>query len=158
MYRWCKKCKQLKPPRTHHCSVCGKCILKMDHHCPWVGSCVGFNNHKFFLQFLVYTTVGCLYSFLTMGIFTINNYDSRRFHNRETLIMASALSGGLTIAIMILLITHLYFVFSSNSSVESGGLMDLNPFFEPMTPISYEEYMTQTCMQKVTYISRKNFF
>lgn len=29
----CKKCDSPKPPRTHHCSVCNKCVLKMDHHC-----------------------------------------------------------------------------------------------------------------------------
>ena len=22
-----------KPPRAHHCSLCGTCTLKMDHHC-----------------------------------------------------------------------------------------------------------------------------
>ncbi|KAK7072850.1 Palmitoyltransferase zdhhc16 [Halocaridina rubra] len=29
----CKKCIAPKPPRTHHCSVCNRCVLKMDHHC-----------------------------------------------------------------------------------------------------------------------------
>ncbi|CAN1333140.1 Probable protein S-acyltransferase 14 [Linum perenne] len=31
--RFCRKCNQFKPPRCHHCSVCRRCILKMDHHC-----------------------------------------------------------------------------------------------------------------------------
>ena len=31
----CKKCNVIKPLRTHHCSICGFCVLKMDHHCPW---------------------------------------------------------------------------------------------------------------------------
>ncbi|CAG7818121.1 unnamed protein product [Allacma fusca] len=34
--RYCEKCQIIKPDRTHHCSVCGYCILKMDHHCPLV--------------------------------------------------------------------------------------------------------------------------
>ena len=67
-YRFCFKCNQIKPPRTHHCSCCNRCIVKMDHHCPWVGGCVAFRNHKLFVLFLIYTTVGCLYAFFTMGL------------------------------------------------------------------------------------------
>ena len=33
--RSCTKCGILKPDRSHHCSICEACILKMDHHCPW---------------------------------------------------------------------------------------------------------------------------
>lgn len=29
----CKKCIAPRAARVHHCSVCQKCILKMDHHC-----------------------------------------------------------------------------------------------------------------------------
>jgi hypothetical protein len=28
-YEPCKKCHGPKPPRTHHCSICNKCVLKM---------------------------------------------------------------------------------------------------------------------------------
>ncbi|XP_066179833.1 palmitoyltransferase ZDHHC16 isoform X8 [Sylvia atricapilla] len=29
----CRKCIAPKPARTHHCSICNRCVLKMDHHC-----------------------------------------------------------------------------------------------------------------------------
>ncbi len=32
---YCLKCEAYKPERSHHCSICQKCVLKMDHHCPW---------------------------------------------------------------------------------------------------------------------------
>ena len=50
--RYCKKCNNYKPPRSHHCSECNKCILKMDHHCAWVGNCIGSRNQPFFYRFL----------------------------------------------------------------------------------------------------------
>lgn len=53
--RFCRKCSQFKPPRSHHCSICKRCILKMDHHCVWVVNCVGALNYKYFLLFLFYT-------------------------------------------------------------------------------------------------------
>ncbi|KAG6330574.1 hypothetical protein ID866_8513 [Astraeus odoratus] len=29
--KWCRKCWAPKPERTHHCSLCGRCVLKMVH-------------------------------------------------------------------------------------------------------------------------------
>jgi hypothetical protein len=42
MSKKCKKCNSIKPPHSHHCSICKRCIAHMDHHCPWVNNCVGF--------------------------------------------------------------------------------------------------------------------
>lgn len=55
-------CRCAKPPRTHHCSTCGRCVLRMDHHCKWLANCVGLKNTKFFLNFVFYMSFFCLYN------------------------------------------------------------------------------------------------
>jgi len=64
-HRFCKRCNCVKPMRAHHCSICKKCVLKMDHHCPWVNNCVGFKNfrHFFFVSFLSMGWVRIFYHF-----------------------------------------------------------------------------------------------
>ncbi|XP_062575151.1 palmitoyltransferase ZDHHC16B-like [Saccostrea cucullata] len=61
----CKKCISPKPPRAHHCSICDKCVLKMDHHCPWINNCVGYYNHRYFFQFCVFMLSGTIYVCVT---------------------------------------------------------------------------------------------
>lgn len=39
--RVCRKCRALKPDRTHHCSSCKRCVYKMDHHCVYINKYVG---------------------------------------------------------------------------------------------------------------------
>lgn len=68
----CPKCCSIKPERAHHCSVCQRCIRKMDHHCPWVNNCVGENNQKFFVLFTFYIAVISLHAlFLAVNQFII---------------------------------------------------------------------------------------
>jgi hypothetical protein len=59
----CSQCQTFKPPGSHHCRICNRCISRMDHHCPWMNNCVGAGNMKHFLLFLIYTwssSVCCL--------------------------------------------------------------------------------------------------
>jgi hypothetical protein len=51
--RYCAKCSKFKPPRTHHCQYCRRCIVRMDHHCSWIDNCIGHGNLKAFLLFLL---------------------------------------------------------------------------------------------------------
>jgi len=60
--KWCRKCWAPKPERAHHCSVCKRCVLKMDHHCPWLAQkCVGHWTYPAFLHFLASITILCTY-------------------------------------------------------------------------------------------------
>lgn len=65
----CKKCIMPKAPRTHHCSVCNVCVLKMDHHCPWLNNCVGHFNHRYFFMYMLYMVCGSI--FIMAGGFEI---------------------------------------------------------------------------------------
>ncbi|XP_067224911.1 palmitoyltransferase ZDHHC16B isoform X2 [Chanodichthys erythropterus] len=72
----CKKCIVPKPARTHHCSICNRCILKMDHHCPWLNNCVGHFNHRYFFSFCLYMTMGCVYCSISAKDMFLNAYDA----------------------------------------------------------------------------------
>ena len=63
----CGQCQTFKPPGSHHCRICNRCISRMDHHCPWMNNCVGSHNLKHFLLFLVYTWTCAAYSLTLFG-------------------------------------------------------------------------------------------
>lgn len=67
-WRWCRKCNRGKPPLTHHCSICKKCVLKMDHHCPWMATCVGYFNYRYFFLYCWWMWVGSAYSAFAYGL------------------------------------------------------------------------------------------
>jgi len=67
----CSQCQTYKPPLSHHCRICNRCVSRMDHHCPWMNNCIGAGNLKHFILFLVYTWLGCA---LSLFIFAWNYF------------------------------------------------------------------------------------
>ncbi|UMM35389.1 hypothetical protein L5515_008036 [Caenorhabditis briggsae] len=63
--KYCYECGHIKPDRTRHCSSCGKCCIKYDHHCPWINMCVTHANYKYFLLYIIYTSILVYWYLLT---------------------------------------------------------------------------------------------
>ncbi|KAK6184260.1 hypothetical protein SNE40_006764 [Patella caerulea] len=65
----CLICQKLRPPRCHHCTLCGICVLKRDHHCYFARACVGINNQRHFTVFLFWALFGTVYSSCHMVLY-----------------------------------------------------------------------------------------
>ncbi|KAI9048809.1 hypothetical protein LZ554_007640 [Drepanopeziza brunnea f. sp. 'monogermtubi'] len=72
----CYTCNILKPARSKHCSICKRCISKLDHHCIFINNCVGYNNQNHFLLLLF--TTGVLTAYATYIGFSILSDEVRK--------------------------------------------------------------------------------
>lgn len=84
-FKFCEHCKDLKPLRAHHCAICQSCIFKMDHHCPWINNCVGQNNQRFFILFLTWILIGCVFILITsLPIYmNLNKINMKAYSSRK---------------------------------------------------------------------------
>lgn len=118
--RYCEKCRLIKPDRAHHCSVCEKCILKMDHHCPWINNCVSFTNYKCFFLFLTYSFLYTLYISATTFPFFIDNWKSGLATSEKfNIVLLFVVALMFAISLITLLIYHCYLVVINRSTLES---------------------------------------
>ncbi|CAG5104622.1 Oidioi.mRNA.OKI2018_I69.chr1.g1397.t1.cds [Oikopleura dioica] len=79
----CSKCLFPKPTGSYHCSVCAKFVIQMDHHLPWINNCVCHFNRRFFLNFCLWTTIGCGYFSLVGYPYLRQNKPRRRRQNQQ---------------------------------------------------------------------------
>lgn len=60
--RICVTCKLVRPLRSKHCRVTGRCVEQFDHFCPWVGNVIGRRNRRDFIIFLTLETIALVVS------------------------------------------------------------------------------------------------
>ncbi|ORX35428.1 DHHC palmitoyltransferase-domain-containing protein [Kockovaella imperatae] len=142
--RRCRKCDGPKPERTHHCSVCRRCVLLMDHHCPWINGCVGLYNQRHFVLFMFWLSLGC-WVFASLGL--SNLWESFSFKSNwtyytprlaYTLVYILCIAMG--VAVPVLGTWHVFMVSRNETSIESHdnswlegkakseGMIYLNPY------------------------------
>ncbi|WVO13681.1 hypothetical protein L204_101302 [Cryptococcus depauperatus] len=142
--RRCRKCDGPKPERTHHCSVCKRCVLLMDHHCPWINACVGLYNQRHFVLFMIWLSIAC---WLTAVLGYSRFIETFSYHPEwiawtptVAFIILWVLAVAIGFAVPILCGWHLYMVSNGETSIESHdnaylegrataeGLIYLNPY------------------------------
>jgi hypothetical protein len=121
--RFCRRCKLYKPDRTHHCSVCHQCILRMDHHCPWIANCVGYHNHKFFLLAIFYAIMSVDFLMLAMIPRFLKVFepitDTEYYFTKDALVLVLYLAClALSIVLSIFFGFHMMLVFNSMTTIE----------------------------------------
>ncbi|CDR97055.1 DHHC zinc finger domain containing protein, putative [Babesia bigemina] len=119
--RSCKWCSVYKPDRAHHCSTCGRCVLKMDHHCLWVNNCIGWANHKFFFLSVFYAVV-------LSGLVSTFSYPTVRHVMRNPVVPTKqyiALIVGEAISILAFVLCSIFLIFHIWLMCEAYTTLDI---------------------------------
>ncbi|KAM0950664.1 putative protein S-acyltransferase [Dioscorea sansibarensis] len=74
----CSTCKIPKPARSKHCGICGRCVARFDHHCGWMNNCIGEKNTRYFMAFLLWHFLMCLYGTIVLGLIIVGQMKERR--------------------------------------------------------------------------------
>ncbi|KAI0081534.1 zf-DHHC-domain-containing protein [Panus rudis PR-1116 ss-1] len=125
--KWCRKCWAPKPERAHHCSQCGRCVLKMDHHCIWLGhKCIGHRAYTSFLHFITCLTLLALYIAVICASVVYYAFNNPLSIDEATPVHAMMLffaGAVITLVIGPFLLWHIYLVSTNQTTLES-----LSPF------------------------------
>ncbi|KAI8973479.1 zf-DHHC-domain-containing protein, partial [Mycotypha africana] len=121
--RFCRTCKNFKPPRSHHCSRCGRCVLKMDHHCPWVNNCIGFANYGHFIRLLIYINISAVYIFTLLACRLAQLTRSSQFQLDITEIVFMSINLMITASAILgvgaLSCYHIFYISTNTTTIEA---------------------------------------
>lgn len=104
----------LRPYRSHRCRHSGAVVLRLDHFCPYVGGSIGAKNHKYFINFVTWSTI--FTGFVLISLLIISITHSSRIDGQ--IIAIIALSGFFTIFTFPLLVAHIRFALLNLTTIE----------------------------------------
>ncbi|KTW25882.1 hypothetical protein T552_03156 [Pneumocystis carinii B80] len=116
--RWCAICEVYKPDRAHHCSEVQRCVLKLDHFCPWVGGVIGFTRYKFFVLFIFYVTLICVFIICSCAPL-IREYYIMNGYVPGPWIGILALASFFTLFLGPFTSIHVFYIFRNSTTIES---------------------------------------
>ncbi|XP_020108599.1 probable protein S-acyltransferase 17 isoform X6 [Ananas comosus] len=86
--KWCHNCSAFhsligvalicRPARSKHCSICDRCVARFDHHCGWMNNCIGEKNTRYFIAFLLWHILICLYGAIFLGLILAGQLKERK--------------------------------------------------------------------------------
>ncbi|TPX35731.1 phenylalanine---tRNA ligase [Synchytrium microbalum] len=149
--RTCKKCNGPKPERTHHCSICKKCVKRLDHHCPWVGRCgmnveIGHFNHRYFYLFMCYLLFAAVYYFISgFNLFwaAFVKHESIPWPSANWAVMflfSFLLAGTISIALALLVSFHTFLILTAQTTIEFYENQYLNKVARARGEVFINEY------------------
>ncbi|KAL6593978.1 hypothetical protein ACP70R_014213 [Stipagrostis hirtigluma subsp. patula] len=74
----CSTCKITRPARAKHCRICDRCVARFDHHCGWMNNCIGEKNTRYFVAFLLWHFLICLYGAVVLGFILAGELKERK--------------------------------------------------------------------------------
>ncbi|KAL8686125.1 MAG: hypothetical protein Q9224_005545, partial [Gallowayella concinna] len=108
---WCSTCLNWKLDRAHHCREVGRCVRKMDHFCPWVGGIVSETSQKFFVLFVIWGSVYCVFTLAIMAKFVAER--------PEELLTKTASAALFSLFLLGMGASSLQFVFQNTTTIEN---------------------------------------
>lgn len=88
----------------------------MDHYCPWTINCIGFNNHKYFLQFLGYSSVGTTTMAASMLSYNYSHWSS--LANQFLMNQGGVMSTAVSCLVIPFFLFHLYLTSQNMTTIE----------------------------------------
>lgn len=113
--RFCRSCLMVKPDRSHHCSVCNKCVLRMDHHCPYVNNCIGQKNYKYFMNMVMSGTAASVFISFTMWEGVKMAWENSEYEVNYQVDIGIAYFGNVVLSVVLCAFCFFHFYLISNA-------------------------------------------